>query len=316
VGAYDGYHEEMSQTLTPRAFGKGSVALITVAGIILLALIAAYLFFVQPHTSRALQMAWAELTAGAFPDDLAGASYLLTPENGGSVHAQGTFGFMAPYGADIVVTDMTKTADHTASIGVDKKTGDSIVFLDGAPLVSSETEKRRIALSPSGHAVMFAEKRGSEWEVVRVDANGVVRDAGPGFGGVFLSDETTMQIGAEGASAMDWVFGESTGSSTMETMTEDFFIAQSADRSEFVVRDPASAFVVVYRVSGTEPFALSMADFFRAGPGHLALTKDAVYVVANTDSGSTITRHSLDRSQEAEDVLRLPSALRISKLLP
>jgi len=306
----------MSQTLTPRAHGKGSVALITVAGIILLALIAAYLFFVQPHTSRALQMAWAELTAGAFPSDLAGASYLLTPENGGSTHEQGSFGFMAPYGADVVVTDMAKSGGHVASIGVDKKTSNSIVFLDGIALVSSQTEKRKIALSPSGHAVLYAEKRESGWELVRADAGGLTRDAGPGFGGIFLDDETTMHIASEGASARDWVFGEDTGSSTMQTMDEGFSTAQSPDRSVFAVRNSTSSFVVIYRVSGTEPFALDMVDFFSTGSGYLALTNEAAYVITNDESGSTIKRHVLEGASEAETVLRLPSGLRISKLLP
>lgn len=152
--------------MTQLRAGRASIALGATAGILLILIIGAYLFFVHPHTSRVMQMFFSELRSGSLPEDLSDATYVLASGNGGTTHPHGSLSLLSPYGKDVVVTDLVKTDEHRAAIGVNKKTGAFEVFLNESLIASSETEKRHIALSPSGISVLFSEKREYGWEVV------------------------------------------------------------------------------------------------------------------------------------------------------
>lgn len=292
------------------------------AVLVLLAL--GYYAFFDPYSSRVTKLRVGDLvSAASTPADIAKARYLLSPNNGGGIYADGRLTY-ADYALDqSIVIDVVREGEAEAKVRYEPLTFTREVVINGARAFSTTLDIRHLVLAPDGSRAAFAVREAGastilpqSWSVRVVNAASGAEDRIEGFAAVFLDSETLLVFRAGGAYLRDAASGEETQVSAVpfEAAFESLSLDRGSSRIAWIT--PFGRAFVYDVIRGASTALLPIAEVAGAR-GSVTLTKENLYVLAPTeDGGAKLLGREVFAEGDLVTIRSFGSAVGVTKLLP
>jgi hypothetical protein len=305
--------------------GVALVKILVPIAIVVFVIAGLYYLLIDPYTSRVVQARMSELLAGSPPKDLESARFLLTPSNGGGIYTAGSLMY-EDYAKDgSIVADIAESEGILAKIAYAPDGMKSRVFVDGKEIISSQTIKRSLTLSPNGRYVAYSEKdpgteayQHAQWRVQVVEVATGVTTEHEGFAVMFVSDAEMLVAKADG------VYGVNIASGEDQKLIDRIFavphktsiaVSNTYDMFAWVEADGEIRQAKTYSVRFSPDWFVAETGSFTGVYGSVAVTQDHLYVLAQKGETVELRQYPVTGG-ESVTVRTFPTILSVHKLLP
>lgn len=305
--------------------GRALVKVLIPLGVVVLVVVGLYYLFIDPFTSRLVQARAGEVLAGTPPKDLADARFLLTPSNGGGIYTAGGLMYEEYVKDGSIVADIAGTEEMLATIAYAPDGLTSKVSVNGNVVVSSESIKRSLTLSPSGAYVAYSEKdpgteayQHEQWRVQVVEVATGLATAYEGFAVVFVSDKEVLVTRVDGVYGITLESGEDVKLvDKIFTVPHKTSIAMSDtfDTFAWIEADGDVRRAKTYSVRFSPDWFVAETGSFEGMYGSIAVTQDHLYVLSQKGEAVELLQYPVSGG-EAESIRTFPKILSVNKLLP